>query len=56
MLLFRHAINDSFITIITIIIKIIKMHVINSGATLISQNLNDVHKSADFHDDFRSKF
>src|SRR6218665_2370437 len=35
MLLFRHAINDS---LITIIIKILKMHVINSGATTIGLN------------------
>jgi len=32
------------------------MHVINSEATLISQILNGVRKSAYFHDDFQSKF
>src|SRR6218665_18078 len=47
---FRRALglNDS---LITIIINILKMHVINSGATtLISQVFNSVRKSAYFHD------
>jgi len=47
------SINDNLITII----KIIKMHVVNSRATtLISKMLNGVRKSAYFHYDFQSKF
>ena len=52
--LFRCAMNDS---LITILIKIIKMHVISSGVTtLIIQILNGVRKSVYFHDDVQSKF
>jgi len=51
---FRRAMKDS---LITIIIKILKMHVISSAATtLVSQILNGVRKSVYFHDGFQRKF